>query len=102
MDGAGELRIFCEVSLPLSAPAAATAWVLNFVTMWNEYAFALALIDSPRSMTLPLGLDSFAGPYESRIPVLCAGICVAVIPAFLAYAFAQRHVIGGLTAGAFK
>ncbi len=102
IDGAGELRIFLEVSLPLSAPAAATVWILNFVTMWNEYAFALALIDSPRSMTLPLGLDNFVGPYESRIPVLCAGICAAVIPAFLAYAFAQRHVIRGLTAGALK
>ena len=70
--------------------------------MWNEYAFALALIDSPRSMTLPLGLDSFAGPYGSRIPVVCAGICVAVVPAFVAYAVAQRHVIRGLTAGALK
>ena len=102
IDGAGEMRIFFEVSLPLCAPAAATVWILNFVTMWNEYAFALALIDTPRSMTLPLGLDTFAGPYESRIPVLCAGICLAVVPAFVAYAVAQRHVIRGLTAGALK
>lgn len=102
IDGCGSLGIFWHVALPLARPALATVVIFNFLTMWNEFAFALTLISDRAMRTLPLALWQFKGERGMYLGQTCAALSLAVIPVLLVYFLAQRHIIRGLTAGAVK
>ena len=102
IDGCSTWGIFRRVCLPLVRPALATVIIFNFLTMWNEFAFALTLINDTDMRTLPLALWQFKGERGMCMAETCAALCVGVLPVLLVYAFAQRHIIRGLTAGALK
>ncbi|MBP5640755.1 MAG: carbohydrate ABC transporter permease [Victivallales bacterium] len=102
IDGCNAWHVFREVALPLARPAISTVLIFNFLTSWNEFAFALTLSNS-RTATLPIALNNFKGEQGSLdIPVMCAALAITVIPMLLVYIFAQKHIINGLTAGAVK
>jgi raffinose/stachyose/melibiose transport system permease protein len=102
MDGAGEWRIFWTLILPLSLPALITVAILDAVATWNEFLFALIVLNSDQSKTIPVGLLNFQGQFANNNTGLAAGILIAVVPILLAYVFLQRWIVGGLTAGATK
>ena len=103
IDGCGTWGIFWRVALPLVKPALATVIIFNFLTMWNEFAFALTLISEPALRTLPLALWEFRGDEQSlNLAQTCAALAVTVLPVLILYALAQRHIIRGLTQGAVK
>jgi raffinose/stachyose/melibiose transport system permease protein len=102
MDGAGEWRIFWTLILPLSLPALITVAILDAVATWNEFLFALILLNSDESKTIPVGLLNFQGQFANNNTGLAAGILIAVVPILLAYVALQRWIVGGLTAGATK
>lgn len=102
VDGCSAWGVFYHVALPLARPALATVVIFNFLTIWNEFAFALTLVTSRGSRTLPLALWRFRDDHGVFITETCAALCVAVLPVFLVYCLAQRHIIQGLTAGAVK
>jgi raffinose/stachyose/melibiose transport system permease protein len=102
IDGAGAWRIFLTVVLPLSAPALVTVFILDAVATWNEFLFALILLNSDASKTIPVGLLNFQGQFSNNSTGLAAGILIAVVPILIAYTFLQRWIVGGLTAGASK
>ena len=102
IDGCTPWLIFRHIAIPLANPALATLVIFNFLTCWNEFAFALTLADSRRP-TLPIALHHFKGEQGSLdIPVICAALVISVAPLLIVYACAQRHIIRGLTAGAVK
>ena len=88
--------------LPLVRPALATVIIFNFLTMWNEFAFALTLINEQSMHTLPRALKSFADDAGVDMARTCAALCIAVVPMLVVYAVAQRQIIRGLTSGAVK
>jgi len=102
IDGCSTWGVFWRVALPLVRPALATVIIFNFLTMWNEFAFALTLISNTAMRTLPLALWQFKGERGMYVGQTCAALCVSVVPVLLVYALAQRHIIRGLTAGAVK
>jgi raffinose/stachyose/melibiose transport system permease protein len=102
MDGAGEGRIFFRLILPLSLPALVTVAILDAVATWNEFLFALIVLNSDQSKTIPVGLLNFQGQFANNNTGLAAGILIAVVPILLAYVALQRWIVGGLTAGATK
>lgn len=102
LDGASELRIFLRIMLPLSRPALATLFIIDFVGTWNELLMALVLLSSESSRTLPLGLLSFQGQFGGRFGQLSAAILIAVAPILLVYVLFQRYLVAGITAGAVK
>ncbi len=102
MDGAGEWRIFWTLILPLSVPALVTVAILDAVATWNEFLFALIVLNSDQSKTIPVGLLNFQGQFANNNTGLAAGILIAVVPILLAYVVLQRWIVGGLTAGATK
>jgi raffinose/stachyose/melibiose transport system permease protein len=102
MDGAGEWRIFLRLILPLSLPALVTVAILDAVATWNEFLFALIVLNSDQSKTIPVGLLNFQGQFANNNTGLAAGILIAVVPILLAYVVLQRWIVGGLTAGATK
>ncbi|MCA9860434.1 MAG: carbohydrate ABC transporter permease, partial [Thermomicrobiales bacterium] len=100
LDGAGELRAFWDVVVPLTKPALATVAILNGVTIWNE--FFLALILSPGTPTLQVGINNLRGYYSTEWGYIFAGVMVAALPVILAYILLTKQFIRGLTAGALK
>ncbi|MGR6916223.1 carbohydrate ABC transporter permease [[Actinomadura] parvosata] len=102
VDGAGDWRIFWRIIRPLSAPALVTVLILDAVATWNEFLFALILLNSDANKTLPVGLLNFQGQFSNNNTGLAAGILIAVVPILIAYTLLQRWIVAGLTAGATK
>ncbi len=95
IDGAGHLRIFLRIILPLVRPALATLAVFAFMGSWNSFLWPLVVIRSPELMTLPLGLSTLQGQYTTEWSVVMAGSVVSIVPIALIYLVAQRHIIAG-------
>jgi multiple sugar transport system permease protein len=96
IDGAGHLRIFTTIVLPLIRPSLATVAILAFMASWNSFLWPLVVIRSPELMTLPLGLSALHGQYTTAWDVVMAGSVVSIIPIAVVYVLAQRHIIAGL------
>ncbi len=102
MDGAGIMRIFFQIILPMSRPAIATTVILAFIQNWNEFVFALVLINNPSQQTLPLGLQNFAGAHDTNYVGQMAGLTMALIPIVIVYLLLEKELVKGMTAGAVK
>ena len=96
LDGAGHLRIFTTIVLPLIRPALATVAVFAFMGSWNSFLWPLVVIRSPEFMTLPLGLSTLQGQFTTRWDVVMAGSVVSIVPIAIVYLLAQRHIIAGV------
>lgn len=96
IDGAGHLRIFATIVLPLVRPALATLAVFAFMGSWNSFLWPLVVIRSPELMTLPLGLATLQGQFTTEWDVVMAGSVVSIVPIALVYLAAQRHIIAGM------
>jgi multiple sugar transport system permease protein len=103
VDGAGELRIFATIVLPLLRPALAVVAINAFLLNWNSFLFPLIFTNSDRLWTLPVGLALFAqGEHAVDWGLLMAGSTISALPVLLAFVVFQRHIIEGITAGAEK
>jgi len=102
MDGCSHWIIFRKIMFPLSTPAIATVGIYNFLHTWNEFIYALVLINSPSRKTLPLGIREFYGMESVNIPGVITALLVGSLPVLLFYFLAQERVINGLVSGAVK
>lgn len=100
IDGAGHLRIFLQVVVPLAMPAISTVAIINYIFAWNEFIFALVLVSSDSNFPIPLGLNAFHGQYQVNVPGMMAALVVATLPSVLFFLAAQEKVVAGLAAGA--
>lgn len=96
IDGAGHLRIFVTIILPLIRPALATVAVFAFMGSWNSFLWPLVVIRSPEFMTLPLGLSTLQGQFTTQWDVVMAGSVFSILPIAVVYLLAQRHIIAGV------
>lgn len=97
IDGAGHLRIFATLVVPLSKAALATLAVFAFMSSWNSFLWPLVVIRSSELMTLPLGLATLRGQYTTEWDVVMAGSIISIVPIAIIYLFAQRHIIEGMS-----
>ncbi len=102
LDGAGFLRTFIRIVLPIARPGFGTAGVLQFLLCWNEFQFALTLTTGNRTRTLPLALFYFKSQFASDYGAMFAATILVVIPSIIVYTLAQEQVVSGLTAGSVK
>ena len=102
LDGAGNLRTYLSVVMPLSAPSLAATTIFLFVIQWNDLLYPLLLIQSPEKKTLPLALIGFEGEFLTNYPLLFTGVILSSLPIVVAYVLLQRHFVAGITAGAGK
>ncbi|MBA2529901.1 MAG: carbohydrate ABC transporter permease [Euzebyales bacterium] len=102
IDGAGELAIFGRVLLPLVRPAVATVVVFQFVPLWNDFFFPLVLLRSTEKATLPVGLTTFFGQFQTDWSTLFAGLMIATVPLVVLFVVATKQIVAGLTAGIGK
>ncbi|MDN4483502.1 carbohydrate ABC transporter permease [Demequina lignilytica] len=103
MDGAGPLRVFWKVIVPLLTPTLATASILICLYIWNDVFYALFVIGG-RIDTLPLNLFDVAsaGLYLQRWNAIFSYIILMSLPLLLVFIFLQRKIISGITSGAVK
>jgi multiple sugar transport system permease protein len=102
IDGAGHWRIYWTVILPLAKPAIATVAVFNFMNLWNDLLWPLVITSSQTMLTLPAGLTLFGGQHITDHAVLLAGATISIVPLAVAFAFAQRYFVAGLTTSGLK
>lgn len=102
IDGAGPVRRFFHLYLPLSRPALATAAIFTFLGAWDEFVWALTVINDPEKRTLPVAIAALQGQRATEWGLVFAASAIAVIPVIVVYVFAQRQFIAGVTAGAVK
>jgi multiple sugar transport system permease protein len=101
VDGAGELRIFTTIYLPLSRPVLVTIAVLTAIPTWNEYLLTRVSLNDPEAYTLPIALQNLQSGAVQHYNVLMAGALIVVIPVILLFVAAQRYFVNGLM-GAVK
>lgn len=102
VDGAGHLRIFGRIVLPLVAPALSTLGILSFMATWNAFLWPLVIVSTSEKMTLPLGLANLHGQYTTDWPLIMAGTTFAVVPIVLVYVAAQRRITEGFLMSGLK
>ncbi|MDR1386568.1 MAG: carbohydrate ABC transporter permease [Propionibacteriaceae bacterium] len=102
IDGAGHLRIFGRIVLPLVGPALATLTVFSFMSSWNAFLWPLVILRSPQLKTLPLALASMQGQYTTQWDVMMAGSVISILPMLAIYLFAQKYVIQGVASTGIK
>ncbi len=102
IDGAGIHRTFWRIMLPLAKPALATLIIFNFLWAWNEFLFALLMLQSDSVKTLTVGVLSLQGRFTTDYPALMAGLLITSLPVIGAYLIFQRHLVRGIVAGAVK
>lgn len=102
IDGAGHLRIYWQIILPLAKPALATVAILNFVALWNDLLWPLVITSSPDMLTLPAGLTLFGGQHVTDHAVLLAGATISLLPIALGFFFAQKYFVAGVATTGLK
>ncbi|MEV0636820.1 carbohydrate ABC transporter permease [Streptomyces sp. NPDC050619] len=101
LDGAGELRLFIRVVMPLGAPAIASLGIFQFLWVWNDMLIALVFTDSG-SQPITVALQTQVRQFGNNIDVLAPGAFISmVIPLAVFFAF-QRQFVSGVMAGAVK
>jgi raffinose/stachyose/melibiose transport system permease protein len=99
VDGAGVLRTYAKVVLPLLRPITGTVAVLIGIIVWNEFFTALIFLAGSRYQTLPVAIYSFTGEYVARWNLALAGLAIGIAPVLVFYLFAQRQLIRGFSGG---
>lgn len=102
IDGCTRFEALRKIVFPLTLPGMGATLGFVFTAAWSELLFALMLINSDDKMTFPVGLLTFVGKFSVDFGQMMAAGVLALIPACLFFAFIQRYLIQGLTAGAIK
>ena len=103
VDGAGELRIFRQIFLPLAGPALATLGILTFLGSWNNFLWPLVVAQQEKTYTLPVALALYStGQNSTQYGLLLAGATVVVLPVLAIFLIFQRRVIEGIATTGIK
>jgi raffinose/stachyose/melibiose transport system permease protein len=103
MDGCNVLQTFWQIVYPLIMPMTATIIILNALWIWNDFMLPLLVLNRSSSMwTMPLFMFNFKNQYTFESNYAFAAFLLALVPIIILYAFMQRYIVAGLTAGALK
>ena len=95
IDGAGRARVLWHIYVPLTQPGLFTVVILNFLSMWNEYLFALVLLTG-ENRTIQVAVPTLQSVHSTDYGLVAAGVLISLAPVFLIYALFQERIIGGL------
>lgn len=109
VDGAGELRVFAQIALPLLRPAMVTVLLLSIVANWNNYFLPLAMLSNSRLFPITVGIGLWEGQASANNAggaplweLIITGSLVSIIPLIIAFLSLQRYWRGGLSLGGLK
>jgi multiple sugar transport system permease protein len=104
IDGAGELRIFASIFLPLAGPALATTTIMSFLASWNNFIWPLVVAQQSSTYTLPVGLAATkqAAQHVTDYGLVLAGAVVVMLPVLVLFLLLQRYFVQGIAATGLK
>ena len=102
IDGAGILRTFRSVILPVSIPGFVVAGIFQFTNIWNDFLFGLVVIPNPTIQPVTAALNNLSGTQTVNWNIVMAGALIAAFPTGLAYLLLGRFFVQGLTSGSVK
>ena len=102
IDGCDPWAAFTTVTLPLAAPALAITALFSFMTAWQEFLVARIVISQQGMFTLPLGLESLAGQFQTEWANYAAGSLLVCVPVMALFVGLNRYIVGGLSLGGVK
>lgn len=102
IDGAGRIRVFAQVVLPILKPISTTIAILDVLWIWNDFLLPSLVLISEADRTLPLSTYYFFGKYTSDYGVAMAALVLSIIPVVIFYLVMQRQIIQGVVEGAVK
>ncbi len=102
IDGCSFARTLFQIVFPLASPILATVAIIQFFAVWNEFTFALILVNNDNLRTVPVGLTMFKGAYTVDYPRMMTGIIVTMLPVMILYFIFSKRIIEGMVAGAVK
>jgi len=100
VDGAGRLRTFFSIALPLAGPALATLAIITFLAFWNDYLWPLLICEE--NCTLPPGLKSLQRQFTGDPGLVMAGAIVAALPVLALYLLLQRYIVQSVASTGIK
>jgi multiple sugar transport system permease protein len=101
MDGANHLDLIWYVFLPMARPAVITTFLLNFLSVWNEYLFALILLNTD-SRTVQIAISTLKSDRMISYGLVAAGVLISMVPIILLFLFSQERIMQGMFVGAVK
>jgi ABC-type glycerol-3-phosphate transport system permease component len=102
VDGASTFQVLYRVAIPVVAPALGALATLSFIGWWNEFLFALLILQDGSQQTVIVALGSLQGEHFLHVPLVAAGMLFSIIPPLTVFVILHRRLFSGLTAGALK
>ena len=102
IDGVGEFTIFIRIALPLVTPALSALAIFTFLGNWTAFLWPLIVSSSAEIFTVPVGLASFSGEFQSDWELIMTGAALATLPTLLVFLILQRYIIRGVVLGGLK
>lgn len=102
IDGASEFGIYWRIVMPLTVPAIAAVATLEFTWIFNDYLWAIILVQTDDLKPVTAGLSTLQGQFVTNWPLIVAGALIAALPTLIVFFALQRYFIGGLTLGSGK
>jgi len=102
IDGASEFGIYWRIVMPLTVPAIAAVATLEFTWIFNDYLWAIILVQNDDLKPVTAGLSTLQGQFVTNWPLIVAGALIATLPTLIVFFALQRYFIGGLTLGSGK
>lgn len=102
VDGAGEMRIFRSIVLPVLTPILVTLAVFVFLNAWNDFMWPLIVLSDERKYTLPVALANLSGEHVQDTELMMAGSVITVLPVVILFLALQRHYLRGVMMGSVK
>ena len=102
LDGCSPWQAFTKVTLPLAAPALAITALFSFMAAWSEFMVARIVVSRQEMYTLPLGLESLAGQFQTEWANYAAGSLIVCVPVMVLFVVLNRAIVSGVSLGSVK
>ena len=102
IDGCSRIQTIIKIMIPIAAPGLVTTTIYSFIASWNEFMFALTLVQSMDKTPLTLGLYNFVGRYTTQWEFLTAAAFLAIIPIIVLFLLIEKELVAGIVGGAVK
>ncbi len=102
VDGASDWQYLWQVMVPIARPSLVTIGLLNAITCWNSFLWAVLVINTTANRTLPFGLFAFTSEAGIRYERLMAGASIVVIPMIILFLFCRKSIVTGVSKGGLK
>jgi ABC-type glycerol-3-phosphate transport system permease component len=102
IDGAGEFRLYWDVTLPVVRPMTGAFCLISFMGQWNSFIWPQLIFQSQEHFTLPMAINTMQGTYRTEYGLIMTATLLSIVPVAALFLLLQKEFISGLTSGAVK